>query len=90
MENKYKVTYKQKIYTKNTTIQNRGFSCISFENIGKDNAVINDIIPLNNVGIARAFNEKPNVNIDNDFTIMFAGLDNDKKILVIESYYSKI
>lgn len=90
MSKKYTVSYRQYIVETNTTISNRGFASISLENIGTDKATINSVIPLNNVGVSRNFEEKPNVIIDSDFIITFQNLDSDKKILVIESYYTEI
>lgn len=86
----YTVSYRQYIVETNTTISKRGFSSISFENIGTDKAFINSVITLDNVGLSRSFNEKPYVKIESDFTLTFEGISPNKKILVIESYYTKI
>ena len=85
----YNVNYKQYIITQNTTIRNTGFGAISFENIGADNAMINNVIPLDNTGIARTFSEKPYCRIDSDFTVTFAGNDPDRRVLVVETYYTE-
>lgn len=85
----YSVKYKQYIIAQNTTIRQSGFGAISFENIGTDNAKINNVIPLDNTGIARTFSEKPYCRIESDFTITFAGNDHDRRVLVIETYYNE-
>ena len=85
----YITQYKSYIVTQNTTIRNTGFGAISFENIGVDGAVLNNNIPLDNTGIARSFSEKPYCRIESDFTITFAGNDPDKRVLVVETYYTE-
>lgn len=85
----YNVRYKQYLITDNTIIRRTGFGAISFENIGADNAMINNVIPLDNTGIARSFSEKPYCRIESDFTVTFAGNDPDKRVLVVETYYTE-
>lgn len=85
----YNVNYKQYIIAQNTTIRKSGFGAISFENIGSDNAMINNVIPLDNTGIARTFSEKPYCRIDSDFTVTFSGNDPDRRVLVVETYYTE-
>ena len=68
---------------------NTGFGAISFENIGADNAMINNVIPLDNTGIARTFGEKPYCRIDSDFIVTFSGNDPDRRVLVVETYYTE-
>lgn len=86
----YFVTYRQEIITENNIVRADGFSSISFENIGTDNALLNSVIPLNNVGIAREFIEKPYCVIKDNFVISFEGVDADTRILVVKSYYQLI
>lgn len=85
----YNVRYKQYLLTDNSIIRNTGFGAISFENIGADNATINNVIPLDNTGIARTFSEKPYCRIDSDFTVTFSGNDPDRRVLVVETYYTE-
>ena len=86
----YKANYKTYIVNTNTTIRQTGFSAISFENIGTDDAVINNVIPCDNTGVARSFEEKPYVIIESNFNLTFAGASTDKRILVVETYYTEI
>lgn len=87
---KYNAYYIKEIITNNTQIRSDEFSCISFENIGTDNAKIDGIIPLENTGIAREFSEKPYVKIDVDFMITFDNASTDKQVLVIKTVYKEI
>jgi hypothetical protein len=88
---KYNVHFKQYIITSNSQIRKTDFSCITFENLGEDDAVINNCIPLPaGIGVARGFNERPDVKIDSDFNITFSGTKTDQRILVIEAYYTNL
>jgi hypothetical protein len=91
MSDQYKVIYKPYLITENDAIRRNGFSCITFENIGDDDAVINNVIPLPaHVDEARHFNERPYTVIDYQFEIRFAGTATNQQVLVIEAYYTKI
>lgn len=87
---KYNAYYIKELITNNTQIRADEFSSISFENIGTDTAKIDSIIPLENTGIAREFNEKPYVKIDVDFMITFDNASTDKKVVVIKTVYKEI
>lgn len=87
MENKnYKIRYTKELITENTRISPDGFSSISFENVGEDGAVLDGVIPLNNNGVAREFNNEPYVQIESYFTIEFDNVNEDKRVVVVRSY----
>ena len=89
--NKYKVQYKQRLVTRNEAIRKNAFSCITFENIGDDDATINNVIPLPaNAYEVREFNEHPSTIIDSQFEVRFSGKSPNQRVLIIEAYYYSI
>ena len=88
----YQATYKTEIVTENKIIRSDGFSSVSFENIGTNESLVNNMMPLYpQSGISRFFNEKPYVKINTDFSITFQSVENGiSKVLVIFTYYNEI
>ena len=89
VKNRYIAQYKIERCSQNKTFYSTdGFSAISFENIGDVDATINNVIPCNNTGVARNFNEKPNTRIVTDFTVSFDPTQaGTKAVIVIKTYY---
>lgn len=85
----YKATTKNNIITENTSILADGFSCIFFKNTGIDPVYINDNI-LITTGSSFAFDNMPYVTIGEPTTVMFGGIDANKKLLVIKTYFKPV
>lgn len=84
------VNYRHTIVTSNDVIEPDGFSSIEFENIGNDNAYINQSIPLTANSLKRKFENDPDEIIKEKFSVNFAGNATDKKVLVIKTYYNRV
>lgn len=86
---KYLAKTKNNVFKQNTRIAKKDYSSISIINIGDDDAVINDNIPLK-PGDAWEFKNKPYVQIDEDTTVEFAGVEVNKKVLVEMTFYKEV
>ena len=78
---------KSEIASENKIIRANFFSSIYTTNLGDDTAIVNDNIPIE-AGNAWKFENLPHVTIDQDFSIIFAGVETSKKVLV-ETVYNK-
>lgn len=84
------ISYKHEVLASNGSIDVDGFSCIEFENIGDDNAVLNGSIPLTVGGAKRSFINRPFEVVKERFMINFDDKASNKKVLVIKTYYDEI
>ena len=84
----YLATTKNNIITSNTAILPDGFASIYFKNIGTDNLIINDNIPIES-GQAFSFDNHPNVIIEENISLRFTDSNTDKKVLVIKTYFKE-
>jgi len=84
----FKATLKSKVVSGNDIIQKDGYTSIRFENIGIDNAILNDNIPLP-AGKIKFWENQPGVIIDENSLIRFENISADKRVLV-EMFYIKI
>ncbi|NOU19420.1 MAG: hypothetical protein HOO91_17830 [Bacteroidales bacterium] len=82
----YLVNYKTEIISSNESIEADGFSKIYFENIGTDSAFVDSVIPLT---YSKFFDNDPENTINDKFTVSFAGVDADMRVLVIKTYFEK-
>lgn len=86
----YNITFQHSIITSNEAIEPDGFSCISFENIGDDVAVINTSIPLTPNSLSREFNFRPGEIIREKFSVKFDKQAQVRKVLVIKTYFNNM
>ncbi len=84
------VCYKTELITVSQQVNPEKCSCISFENIGKDNATINNDIPCNPDNVPREFNNDTDCIIQDSFMLKFSGNSSDMRILVIKIFYNPI
>lgn len=84
---KFKATYSTEVISESKTIAPDGFTSIEFENIGDDDATLLSVIPLNPASKARTFTNVPPDVVAEKFKVSFAGKSENKKILVIKTFY---
>ena len=84
----YSVTTKNSVQTTNVYIRPDGFSSILLKNIGADIAYINDNIPLA-PGSSFSFDNQPYVTMGENTDIRFNGVDANRKVLVVKSYFKE-
>ena len=80
---------KNNVIISNQSIKADGFSCIFLKNIGTDTVHINDNIPLA-VGSSYSIDNHPYVVIDENTDIHFDGIDPNKKLLVVKTYFKSV
>ena len=85
---KYSASYRQEIITAARQLQPEGSSCLLFKNLGTSTVYIDGIIPLEQ-GESQAYNEKPYVKIESDFSIRFADTT-DNRLLVVKTIYNEL
>lgn len=85
---KINVEYKSKYITDNTILTCDGYSSVSFENVGTDNALLMDCIPLKKNDTIREFINLPGQIIKTPIKVTFSNQSLDKAILVVFTYYS--
>ena len=82
------VSYKTEIITESKQVSPEKCACISFENIGNDDATINNDIPLKTANVPREFNNEYDCVIQDNFLIKFEGNSEDQAVLVIKTFYN--
>jgi len=80
------VSYKTELITTSQQVNSEGCNCISFENIGNDDATLKNDIPLKVANVAREFNNDSECIIQDNFRIKFAGNSTNKMVLVIKTF----
>jgi hypothetical protein len=83
----FKINYKTEVLTENTTVVPDGYCSIEFENIGDDGATLMNDIPLSPGNRARSFVNVPPDVIKEKMKLAFAGKSENRKVLVIKTYY---
>jgi hypothetical protein len=86
---KYKSISKSKVLTANDSIKPDGYGSIVITNTGADAITINDNIALV-AGASWNWTNHPNVVIDEQTSIRFAGVNMNKKVLVQMFYYKEV
>ena len=86
---RYKATTKNNVVTTNTNLLPYGYSSLLLKNIGTDTVYINDNIELT-TGSSIAFDNLANVEIGENTSVMFAGVNVDQKLLVVKTYFKLI
>jgi hypothetical protein len=84
---KYQAKYKTEIVTASQLVDPEFCASISFENIGADNASLNNDIPILIGSMPRKFENLSGVEINDRFIIKFAEASENRQILVIKTFY---
>jgi len=88
---KYTVRYKSYTIRANDYVRRNGFSCITFENVGDTDVLIdNEILIPAGSGDVHQYNELPKIVIAHEFEIKFIGNNGENALLVKESYYKEV
>ncbi|MDO9152337.1 MAG: hypothetical protein Q7U47_01285 [Paludibacter sp.] len=84
---KYKTTTDSMVVTGNKRVNSKNYTSIELTNIGLDDATVNGNIPLP-AGASYSWANDPDVVIDSDTDIIFAGVAANKKVLVQMFYFN--
>ena len=85
----YQAILRTKIINDSQVITKDGFASVRFYNLGNDDVIINGNIP---VPATKEFfiENHPDVILEEDFSVIFDGVGNNPRILVIQYYYKKV
>lgn len=83
-----KALKKSNVISDNTVIKKDGYTSIRLTNIGLDNAIIDDNIPLKVNSPSWEWKNDPGIIIEDNTSISFAGVSADRRVLV-EMFYVK-
>lgn len=92
----FRVTYETQVITANAVIRPKGFSSVSFRNIGDtDVTILNDIPVAGHVTGSAYFDEyflinRPGEIVQSDIPVQFATPVTTTKLLVIKTYYEPV
>lgn len=85
---KYTTRSTTEVITQSKTVINDGFSGIYVKNIGADICNVLDNIPLE-PGENFSWTNEPNVKISDNLQISFAGVEADKRLVLMKIYFDK-
>lgn len=86
----YDIYYKSEIISVSTpNVDPEGCTSITFENLGTDDATINQAIPLLASDAPREFNNLPYVKIKSMFQLTFSGVGT-QKVLVTRGFTKQV
>lgn len=85
----FKTTSKSQVLTESGTVEKNGYTSIELTNIGTDDATVNENIPLP-AGGSYSWQNYPGVIIDENTSVRFKGVEDDKRVLVQMFYIKQI